>query len=70
MQIAADELDVSLSKVDIVQGDTWRTPDQGTTSGSQSIKTQWPSGLRHAAAEARAALLEMASKQLGVPSAS
>lgn len=67
MQIAADELDVSLSKVDIVQGDTWRTPDQGTTSGSQSIKTQWSSGLRHAAAEARAALLEMASKQLSTP---
>ena len=66
-QIAADELDVSLSKIDLIQGDTWRTPDQGTTSGSQSLKTQWASGLRYAAAEARAALVDMAAKQLGAP---
>ena len=67
MQIAADELDVSMSKIDYLQGDTWFTPDQGTTAGSQSIKTQWAEGLRHAAAEARAVLLGLASKQLGVP---
>jgi nicotinate dehydrogenase subunit B len=66
-QIAADELDVALSSVDVVMGDTWRTPDQGTTSGSQSLKTQWAEGLRHAAAEARAALLNLASQRLGVP---
>ena len=67
MQIAADELDVSMSKIDYLQGDTWFTPDQGTTAGSQSIKTQWAEGLRHAAAEARAVLMGLASKQLGVP---
>ena len=67
MQIAADELDVPLSSIDFVQGDTWITPDQGTTAGSQSLKTQWAEGLRHAAAEARAVLLGLASKQLGVP---
>ena len=66
-QIAADELDVAVGKIDVIQGDTWRTPDQGTTSGSQSIKTQWSDGLRHASAEARAALVGMAAQQLGVP---
>jgi nicotinate dehydrogenase subunit B len=67
MQIAADELDVALSSIDYVQSDTWLTPDQGTTSGSQSLKTQWAEGLRHAAAEARAVLLRLASERLGVP---
>lgn len=67
MQIASDELDVSMAKIDYLQGDTWFTPDQGTTAGSQSIKTQWAEGLRHAAAEARAVLLGLASQQLGVP---
>jgi CO/xanthine dehydrogenase Mo-binding subunit len=67
MQIAADELDVPMTAVELVQGDTWRTPDQGTTAGSQSIKTQWAAGLRQAAAEAKAALLTMASTRLGVP---
>ncbi len=67
MQIAADELDVPMSSIDYIQGDTWITPDQGTTAGSQSVKTQWAEGLRHAAAEARAVLLGLASKQLGVP---
>jgi nicotinate dehydrogenase subunit B len=33
MQIAAEELDVAFSSVRIVEGDTWRTPDQGTTAG-------------------------------------
>jgi CO/xanthine dehydrogenase Mo-binding subunit len=66
-QIAADELDVKVSSIDVVMGDTWRTPDQGTTSGSQSMSTQWSDGLRHAAAEARAALLNLASQRLGVP---
>ena len=66
MQIAADELDVSMGKIDYVQGDTWITPDQGTTAGSQSVKTQWAEGLRQAAAEARAVLLGLASARLGV----
>jgi nicotinate dehydrogenase subunit B len=66
-QIAAEELDVAVSKVDVIQGDTWRTPDQGTTSGSQSIKTQRSRGLRHGAAEARLALVTMAAARLGVP---
>ena len=36
-QIAADELDVPLTSVTVVQGDTALTPDQGTTWGSLTI---------------------------------
>ncbi|WP_081685597.1 xanthine dehydrogenase family protein molybdopterin-binding subunit [Candidatus Solirubrobacter pratensis] len=69
MQLVADELDVSLSALKVVEGDTWMTPDQGYTAGSQSNKTQYAAkgGLRQAAAEARLALLGMASARLGAP---
>jgi CO/xanthine dehydrogenase Mo-binding subunit len=69
MQLVADELDVSMSKLKVVESDTWYTPDQGFTAGSQSNKTQYApkGGLRQAAAEARLALLKMASTRLGVP---
>ena len=66
-QLVADELDVALSSITVVEGDTWQCVDQGFTAGSQSNKTEYaPTGaIRQAAAEARLALLTMASKQLG-----
>src|SRR5262245_11830077 len=69
MQLVADELDVPLSQITVVEGDTWRSVDQGYTAGSQSNKTQYAAtgGLRQAAAEARLALLNLASTQLGAP---
>jgi CO/xanthine dehydrogenase Mo-binding subunit len=68
MQLVADELDVPFSKMRYVQSDTWHTPDQGTTAGSQSTGVQnGNAGVRQAAAEARAALLNMASARLGAP---
>ena len=68
MQLVADELDVPMSSVTHIQSDTWYTPDQGSTSGSQSTGTEnGPAGVRQAAAEARAALLAMASAKLGAP---
>jgi nicotinate dehydrogenase subunit B len=67
LQMAADELDVTMAKVKLIQCDTWLTVNQGTSSGSQSMKTEFKSGVRIAAAEARLALLNMASTQLGVP---
>src|SRR5262249_17648105 len=71
MQLVADELDVRRTKVTSLQSDTWYTPDQGTTAGSQSTGTQnGPAGIRQAAAEARAALLNLASAKLGVPAGS
>ena len=65
-QIAAEELDVPLNRVTLIQGDTMLTPDQGPTFGSLSI---WMGGtqLRQAAATARKALTDIAAKQLGVP---
>ena len=67
MQIAADELDVPLTSIDLLESDTWVTPDQGTTSGSQSIKTNFRAGLRQACAEARQVLIDLGAKKLGVP---
>lgn len=64
-QIAAEELDVALARITVVQGDTARTVDQGGTWGSQSIARGGPQ-VRQAAAEARQALLQMASQRLGV----
>jgi nicotinate dehydrogenase subunit B len=70
MQIAADELDVPLSSIDVLESDTWFTPDQGTTAGSQSVKTNYPGGLRRACAEARKALLDLGANKLGLPASS
>ena len=68
MQLAADELDVPLAGIKLIISDTCRTPDQGFSAGSQSLMTEFgPSGLRQACAEARAALLAMASAKLGAP---
>lgn len=64
-QMTADELDVTLAAVTIVQGDTWLTPDQGPTWGSTSVQVAGLA-LRQAAACARRALLERAAIQLGV----
>ncbi|MGA8771928.1 MAG: molybdopterin cofactor-binding domain-containing protein [Rhodomicrobium sp.] len=63
-QIAADELDVPLEYVTVVQGDTALTPDQGPTFGSLSIQIGGVQ-IRNAAAVARNALLELASTKLG-----
>ncbi|HXW26054.1 MAG TPA: molybdopterin cofactor-binding domain-containing protein [Xanthobacteraceae bacterium] len=62
-QIVADELDVPMAKVDLIQGDTALTPDQGITFGSLSIQSGGMQ-LRQAAATARNALLEEAAKRL------
>jgi CO/xanthine dehydrogenase Mo-binding subunit len=63
-QIAAEELDVPMSRVAVVQGDTALTPDQGKTWASITIQIGGMQ-LRNAAATARAALLDEAAKRLG-----
>ncbi len=68
-QIVAEELDAPFERIAWVQGDSDRTVDQGPTVGSQSVK-RGGAQLRQAAAEARAALLELASARLGAPAAS
>ena len=65
-QIAADELDVDLARIDVVSGDTARTPNEGQTAGSLSVE-QSGTALRFACAEARHLLLSAAAEKLGVP---
>ena len=67
-QLVAEELCVAIGKVKLIQCDTSVTPDQGTTSGSQSTPTNFNTeGLAQAAASAREVLIEMASQKLGAP---
>ena len=64
-QIVADELDVPLSAIKLIQGDTAVTPEQGPTWGSLSVQIGGMQ-LRNAAATAKAALLDEAAKRLKV----
>lgn len=67
-QLIAEELRVPLDRVRLIQCDTSVTPDEGTTSGSQSTPVNFnTSGLAQAAATAREALLGLASRRLRVP---
>jgi nicotinate dehydrogenase subunit B len=67
-QLVAEELCVPITRVKLIQCDTSITPDQGSTSGSQSTPTNFNSeNLALAAASAREALLDLASKELGEP---
>jgi len=64
-QLAAEELNVPLAKVDVVLGDTDLCPFDMGTFGSLSVRTLGPV-LRAAAAEARAILVQMAAERLKV----
>lgn len=66
-QLVAEELNVPISRVNLIICDTSRTPDQGVTSGSQSHPAEFgPAGLRQALATARDAMYEMAARALNV----
>lgn len=64
-QIAADELDVDLTRVKMVRASTVSSPNEGVTSGSLSIQ-QSGRALRQACAEARRIFLQQAAERLGV----
>ncbi|HEX6210698.1 MAG TPA: molybdopterin cofactor-binding domain-containing protein [Methylomirabilota bacterium] len=66
-QMVAEELDVAIDKVKLIEGDTALTPDQGATWGSLSVQVAGVQ-LRQAAATARKALIEMAVQKTGMPS--
>ena len=67
-QLVAEELCVPLARVKLIQCDTSITPDQGSTSGSQSTPTNFNTeSLALAAATAREALLHLASQKFGDP---
>lgn len=65
-QIAAEELDVPWQRIKVDMGDTSKTIDQATTSGSRTIERAGPQ-IRQAAAAARKELLKLAAEKLGAP---
>jgi nicotinate dehydrogenase subunit B len=65
-QIVADELDVPFSAVTMVMGDTARTVNQGASTASDGM-LNGAKPLRHAAAEARLALINIAVQRMNVP---
>ncbi|MGA0599129.1 molybdopterin cofactor-binding domain-containing protein [Caulobacter sp. KR2-114] len=62
--IAAEELDVGMSRLDVVTPQTDLSPDEGLTVGSMSIETSG-AAIRAACAEARALFVAEAAKRLG-----
>jgi nicotinate dehydrogenase subunit B len=66
LQIAAEELDLDMGQIKTVRLDTDVTPNQGGTYSSASINRGGPQ-VRTAAAEARLALLKLASAKLNAP---
>ncbi len=67
--IAADELDVALERIDMAQVETGISPDEGVTSGSNSMQDSGQA-VRLAAATARRHLIARAATQLDVDAAS
>ena len=63
-QIAAEELDVTMDQVDLVNPETDASPDEGLTVGSMSTETSGAS-IRAACAEARALFVAAAAHRLG-----
>jgi CO/xanthine dehydrogenase Mo-binding subunit len=66
LQVAAEELAVAPARIELVTADTARTPDEGYTAGSQSMSDSGMA-IRHAAAEVRARLVELAAKRFALP---
>ena len=70
-QLIAEELCVPIKRVKLIECDTAITPDQGTTSGSQTTPTNFNTeNLALAAATAREALLSLAAETAGRTSGS
>ncbi|MBA4789832.1 MAG: xanthine dehydrogenase family protein molybdopterin-binding subunit [Rhizobiales bacterium] len=65
-QIAAEELDVDLGRVDLASGDTDATPNEGFTAGSLSVQVGG-AALRLVCAEVRSLMLEAAAGRLQCP---
>ena len=63
-QIAAEELDVAMGQLDVVNPETDRSPDEGLTVGSMSIEMSG-AAVRAACAEVRALYVRAAQRRLG-----
>src|SRR5262249_34418582 len=65
LQVASEELGVAIGRIRLVTADTATTPDEGYTSGSQSMPNS-ATAIRNAAAQARDILLARAAERLSV----
>jgi len=65
LQVAAEELDLSMAQIGTIGLDTHITPNQGGTYSSSAMRVGGPQ-IQRAAAEARQVLLQMATEQLKV----
>ena len=65
-QIAAEELDFPLDRLDVVMGTTSETVDQGPSYGSRTIRYAGPQ-IRQAAAAGRLVLLRLAAAHFNAP---
>ena len=68
LQVVADELRIAPGRLTLVTADTARTPDEGMTAGSNSMKDSG-AALRHAAGQVRMRLGELAAARLAAPAA-
>jgi CO/xanthine dehydrogenase Mo-binding subunit len=66
LQVAAEQLAVEPGRIELVTADTARTPNEGFTAGSNSMKDSG-TAILHAAAQAREILVAEAARRLGVP---
>jgi CO/xanthine dehydrogenase Mo-binding subunit len=64
-QVAAEELSVKFEDIDLITSDTAQTPNEGFTSGSQSM-SDGGTAILHAAAQVRELLIGLAAIKLGV----
>jgi nicotinate dehydrogenase subunit B len=64
-QIAAEELQVGLHRIQVAKVSTSTSPDEGVTSGSRSVQDSG-AALRQACAQAREMLLASAAEGLGI----
>ena len=65
LQVAAEELGVSMERIKLITADTARTPNEGYTSGSQSMSDS-ATAIRNAAAHVREILLARAAERMSV----
>src|ERR1051326_655749 len=65
-QVCADELVVNYDRLRVISGDTALSPNEGTTSGSQTM-SDGATAVREASAEGREFLLDLAALKLGQP---
>jgi nicotinate dehydrogenase subunit B len=66
VQLAAEELVVGPARIQLVTADTSRTPNEGYTAGSNSMKDSG-TAIMNAAAQVREMLVGMAASRFGVP---